>query len=220
MGKLESSRGRAQGLGTAYARALASEGRGCRDLRHPAGSERRGRRDRGDERSNGARVSLRCLGCRRPIRGFVDSVLRDFGGVDVVVMNAAIYGSSPLDLSREEALSEYERFYNTNVRSVYLLERAFAASLVEREGDIVVISTDHVLPPLEPGRHARRTRERPLRLLEVGAQRVHPGVGAWVRRPGPERARERPRRWAPRTRRCCGASSRAMARPTRSWRAG
>ena len=149
-GKVGVVTGAAQGLGTAYARALASEGADVAicDIQPEVSAV-------ADEIAATSGRTVRAYPCdvsdAEAIRGFVDGVLRDFGGVDVVVMNAAIYGSSPLDLSREEALSEYQRFYDTNVKSVYLLERAFAPSLVEREGDIVVISTDHVLPPLEPG---------------------------------------------------------------------
>ena len=149
-GKVGVVTGAAQGLGTAYARALASEGADVAicDVQQEVSAV-------GDEIAATSGQTVRAYHCdvsqEEAVRGFVDAVLRDFGGVDVLVMNAAIYGSTPLDLSREEALSEYQRFYDTNVKSIYLLERGFAASLVEREGDIVVISTDHILPPLEPG---------------------------------------------------------------------
>ena len=149
-GKVGVVTGAAQGLGTAYARALASEGADVAicDVQQEV-------RAVADEIAATSGRTVRAYHCdvsqQEAVRGFADSVLRDFGGVDVVVMNAGIYGSTPLDLSREAALSEYQRFYDTNVKSAYLLERAFAPSLVEREGDIVVISTDHILPPLEPG---------------------------------------------------------------------
>ncbi len=147
-GKVGVVTGAAQGLGTAYARALASEGADVAicDVQQEVSAV-------ADEIAATSGRTVRAYHCdvsqQEAVRGFVDSVLRDFGGVDVVVMNAGIYGSTPLDLSREAALSEYQRFFDTNVKSVYLLERAFAPSLVEREGDIVIISTDHVLPPLQ-----------------------------------------------------------------------
>ncbi len=149
-GKVGVVTGAAQGLGTAYARALASEGADVAicDVQQEV-------RAVADEIAATSGRTVRAYHCdvsqQEAVRGFADSVLRDFGGVDVVVMNAGIYGSTPLDLSREAALSEYQRFFDTNVKSVYLLERAFAPSLVEREGDIVIISTDHVLPPLQAG---------------------------------------------------------------------
>ena len=149
-GKVGVVTGAAQGLGTAYARALASEGADVAicDVKPEVSAV-------ADEIAATTGRTVRAYPCdvsqAEAVRAFADAVLRDFGGVDVVVMNAAIYGSTPLDLSREEALSEYQRFMDTNVRSVYLLERALAPSLVEREGDIVIISTDHVLPPVQPG---------------------------------------------------------------------
>ena len=158
-GKVGVVTGAAQGLGTAYARALASEGADVAvcDVKPEVSAV-------ADEIAATTGRTVRAYPCdvsdTEAVTGFVDAVLRDFGGVDVVVMNAGIYGSTPMDLPREEALSEYQRFMDTNVKSIYVLERAFAPSLVEREGDIVVISTDHILPPLEPGGHAggrRRT---------------------------------------------------------------
>ncbi len=150
-GKVAVVTGAAQGLGTAYARALANEGADIAvcDVKQEISAV-------ADEISATSGRTVRAYPCdvskTEAVRGFVDSVLLEFGGVDVVVMNAAIYGSTPLDLSREQALAEYQRFFDTNVKSVYLLGRAFAPSLVERgSGDIVVISTDHILPPVEAG---------------------------------------------------------------------
>ncbi|MXX18830.1 MAG: SDR family oxidoreductase, partial [Dehalococcoidia bacterium] len=142
--------GAALGLGSAYARAVACVGADVAvcDVKPEVSAV-------ADEIAATSGQTVRAYPCdvsdTEAVRGFVDAVLRDFGGVDVVVMNAGIYGSTPMDLPREEALSEYQRFMDTNVKSIYVLERAFAPSLVEREGDIVVISTDHILPPLEPG---------------------------------------------------------------------
>ena len=150
-GKVAVVTGAAQGLGTAYARALATEGADVAicDVKQEVSAV-------GDEIAATTGRTVRSYPCdvsdAEAVRGFADAVLRDFGGVDITVLNAAIYGSTPLDLSREEALSQYQRFFDTNVKSVYLCERAFAPSLVERGGgDIVVISTDHVLPPIGPG---------------------------------------------------------------------
>mgnify|MGYP003309245323 FL=1 len=149
-GKVAVVTGAAQGLGTAYARGLAKAGADVAvcDIQPEVSAV-------ADEIAATSGRTVRAYPCdvsnTEAVRGFVNSVLRDFGGVDVIVMNAGIYGSTPMDLSREEALAEYQRFFDTNVKSIYLLERAFAPSLVEREGDIVVISTDHILPPLEAG---------------------------------------------------------------------
>ena len=150
-GKVAVVTGAARGLGTAYARTLATEGADVAicDVKQEVSAV-------GDEIAATTGRTVRSYPCdvsdAEAVRGFADAVLRDFGGVDIIVLNAAIYGSTPLDLSREEALSQYQRFFDTNVKSVYLCERAFAPSLVERGGgDIVVISTDHVLPPIGPG---------------------------------------------------------------------
>ncbi len=150
-GKVGVVTGAAQGLGTGYAQALAGEGADVAicDVQPEVTAV-------ADEiaATSGQTVKAYLCDVSQPdaVKGFAESVLRDFGGLDVLVLNAGIYGSPPLDLPREEALSEYQRFFDTNVKGVYMCERAFAGSLIERGGgDIVVISADHIVPPLEPG---------------------------------------------------------------------
>jgi NAD(P)-dependent dehydrogenase (short-subunit alcohol dehydrogenase family) len=69
----------------------------------------------------------------------VDAVLeaaREFGGVDVMVNNAARYVSAPL---LEHDLSDLDRLYRTNVRGAFVGTRAAAADMSRRgqPGEIV-----------------------------------------------------------------------------------
>ncbi len=150
-GKIGVVTGAAQGLGTAYARTLAGEGADVAicDVQPEVSAVAS---EIAAASGQTVRAYLSDVSQAEAVREFADAVLRDFGGVDVLVLNAAIYDATPLDLPREEALAAYQRFFDTNVKSVYLCERAFAPSMVERGGgDIAVISTDHILPPLEAG---------------------------------------------------------------------
>ena len=150
-GKVGVVTGAAQGLGSGYARALAGEGADVAicDIQPEVTAI-------ADEMAANSGRTVKAYLCdvSQPdaVKRFAEAVLRDFGGVDILVLNAGIYGGPSLDLSREEALAEYQRFFDTNVKGVYMCERAFVGSLIERGGgDIVIPSTDHILPPLEPG---------------------------------------------------------------------
>jgi NAD(P)-dependent dehydrogenase (short-subunit alcohol dehydrogenase family) len=176
-GKVAVVTGAAQGLGEAYARALAAEGADgavC-DVRSPITAvaadiaKTTGRKVRG---------YICDVSRGEAVRAFADLVLRDFGGVDVLVLNAGIYMATPVDAPREEALADYERVMNTNVKGVYLCERAFVGSLVARGGgDIVIISTDHVLPPISAG----QTRQSPRTdLYDASKWALNGFVQAWA----------------------------------------
>jgi NAD(P)-dependent dehydrogenase (short-subunit alcohol dehydrogenase family) len=147
-GKVAVVTGAAQGLGAAYARALAAEGAGLAlcDVRP----------DVEEVAHKIANTTIRNVidyicDVSQPdaVRTFADSVLRDLGGVDVLVLNAGVYMATPIDVSREQTLADFQRVMDTNVKGVYLCERAFIGSIVERGGgDVVIISTDHILPPV------------------------------------------------------------------------
>lgn len=150
-GKVALVTGAAQGLGAAYAQALADAGADVAlcDVKPAVSAVARA-----IAASTGRTVrAYRCdVSQAEAVRRLAEDALRDFGGVDALVLNAAIYEPTPLDLSREAALAAYQRVMDTNVKGVYLCERAFVGSLIARGGgDIVIVSTDHVLPPLLPG---------------------------------------------------------------------
>ena len=156
-GKVAVVTGAAQGLGTVYARALAQEGADVAicDIQP---SVTQVASDLANE--TGRKVTGYVCDVSQPdaVKAFAEQVERDFGGVDVLVANAGVYERTPLELSREEALAAYERIMGTNAKSVYLCERAFIGSMLARGGgDIVIISTDHILPPVLPG----QTRQSP-----------------------------------------------------------
>jgi NAD(P)-dependent dehydrogenase (short-subunit alcohol dehydrogenase family) len=68
----------------------------------------------------------------------VDSVLRDFGGIDILVNAAGIIASGTIE---NTALADYDLMMNINVRSVLQLSQLALPSIIERKGNIVNVSS-------------------------------------------------------------------------------
>jgi NAD(P)-dependent dehydrogenase (short-subunit alcohol dehydrogenase family) len=68
----------------------------------------------------------------------VDSVLRDFGGMDILVNAAGIIASGTIE---NTALADYDLMMNINVRSVLQLSQLALPSIIERKGNIVNVSS-------------------------------------------------------------------------------
>jgi short-subunit dehydrogenase len=127
--------GASQGIGAAIARAFAADVRGVR-LALVARSS-----------ANLARVARTCLDlgadpgvfpCDVSDEGAVcaleKAVRRRFGSVDVLINNAGKYVGAPF-LSTSPA--DFDRMFSTNLRSLFLVSRAFAPGMVRRRrGDI------------------------------------------------------------------------------------
>jgi len=139
--------GGARGLGLAFAGALAAQGADVMigdidpDLvRSTADLVRRG-----SER--GVRVLVDRLDISAPddvARG-VEHAATLLGGIDIVINNAAVVRvTRPLDDDLATALADFEAVVGVNLRGTYLVGRAAIPYLVERGGDIVNITTDHV----------------------------------------------------------------------------
>jgi 3-oxoacyl-[acyl-carrier protein] reductase len=67
--------------------------------------------------------------------GVLEAAERAFGGVDVVVNNAAIYPSRRWD---DYGVEEFSRVLDTNVRSLYVMARAVVPSMIVRGGGSIV----------------------------------------------------------------------------------
>ncbi len=69
---------------------------------------------------------------------FVQNVLKDFGGIDVLVNAAGIIASGTVE---NTALADYDLMMNINVRSVFQLMQLALPSIIERKGNIVNVSS-------------------------------------------------------------------------------
>ena len=129
--------GASSGIGRACARALAREG-----ARLVLGGRRRARLDEvaaeltaaggqahgvpGDVREEAA------------CRALVDAALERFGALDCLVNAAGVIGSGGL---MQTEPGEWDRVMDSNLRSVYLMTRAAAPALIEKQGAIANLSS-------------------------------------------------------------------------------
>lgn len=70
--------------------------------------------------------------------GLIQSVLRDFGGIDILVNAAGIIASGTIENTTLEA---YDLMMNINVRSVLQLTQLALPSIIERKGNVVNVSS-------------------------------------------------------------------------------
>lgn len=69
---------------------------------------------------------------------FVTDVLRDFGGIDVLVNAAGIIANGTIE---NTTLDDYDLMMNINVRSIFQLTQLALPSIIERKGNIVNVSS-------------------------------------------------------------------------------
>jgi len=69
---------------------------------------------------------------------FVRGVLKDFGGIDILVNAAGIIASGTVE---NTTLADYDYMMNINVRSVFQLTQLALPSIIERKGNIVNVSS-------------------------------------------------------------------------------
>jgi 3-oxoacyl-[acyl-carrier protein] reductase len=125
--------GASRGLGEAMLVALLREGASCVAV------------DRDAQRNS---EMVRRLAAGGRIRGYVADVSTPefadgvvalareaFGGLDVVVNNAAIYPSKAWD---DYHLEEFDRVIDTNLRSAYVMARAAVPEMVRRGGGAII----------------------------------------------------------------------------------
>jgi len=94
-----------------------------------------------DLRVLGVRVHAQTADVTRPadIALLVESTEQDLGPITILVNNAGIGGFGPFQEKSEE---EWDRVLNTNLKSVFLVSRAVAPSMIRRGGgDIINISS-------------------------------------------------------------------------------
>jgi len=143
--------GAAQGLGEAFARALAAEGAAVAlfDLKEGVREVARDIEGANPGRTLAlvADVSLR-EDCER----VVASAAERFGGVDILVNNAGKWTQSLVTDPWEKALADFDEIMDTNVKGVMMMGRLCVPRMLERgSGDIVNISTYYVVPARSDG---------------------------------------------------------------------
>jgi NAD(P)-dependent dehydrogenase (short-subunit alcohol dehydrogenase family) len=130
-GKVAVVTGATSGIGMATARKFAAEGARVaatgRNARVLAGLEGRNIRTYEADLAN-----------ERATEDFAATVLRDLGGIDVLVNAAGIISMGTIE---NTTLADYDAMMNINVRSVLHLTQRLLPSIIERKGNIVNLSS-------------------------------------------------------------------------------
>ena len=127
--------GASQGIGAAIARAFAAEVPGVRLALLARSAANLASVARSCERLGATAAAFPCDVTDEPaVAAAADAVRDRFGAVDVLVNNAGKYAAAPL-LSTTAA--DFDRTIAANLRSLFLVTRAFAPAMVRRgRGDI------------------------------------------------------------------------------------
>jgi NAD(P)-dependent dehydrogenase (short-subunit alcohol dehydrogenase family) len=136
-GKVAIVTGAAQGIGEAYARALAREGASVvvADLNEDSGS----RIAKEIEAAGGTAMFVRCdVSDAESATAMVDATVAAYGGIDLLVNNAAIYGDMQFDLLITVDWDYYRKFMSVNMDGALVMTRAAYGSLQRRGGGAIV----------------------------------------------------------------------------------
>ena len=127
-GKVAIVTGAAGGIGEAYARALAAEGASVvvADLDEDKG------------RATAAEFVKVDVGDEASTLALASATVDRFGGIDLLVNNAAIYGTMQFDLLISVDWDYYQRFMGVNMNGALLCTRACYPHMAQRGGGAIV----------------------------------------------------------------------------------
>jgi NAD(P)-dependent dehydrogenase (short-subunit alcohol dehydrogenase family) len=156
-GKVAIVSGAAQGLGEAYARALAENGASVvafdvqDSIKDVAASIAA---DTGQRVEGVVADVSKQEDCQR----IIDDTVANFGGLDILINNAGTWKETPVDSSWEQTVADWDFIMDTNLKGVLMLSRLAVPKMRERgAGDIVNISTYYVLPARSNGTNQAHT---------------------------------------------------------------
>lgn len=131
-GKVAVVTGAAQGIGEAYARALAAEGASVvvADLNAEAGEK--------VAADVGGLFVRTDVSSAESAAAMVEAATAAYGGIDLLVNNAAIYGEMQFDLLITVDWDYYRRFMSVNMDGALVMTRACYQSMASRGGGAIV----------------------------------------------------------------------------------
>jgi NAD(P)-dependent dehydrogenase (short-subunit alcohol dehydrogenase family) len=136
-GKVAVVTGAAQGIGEAYARALAAEGAAVvvADLNDEAGTQVA----KQIEADGGRALFVRTdVSSAESAQAMMEAAVGEYGGIDLLVNNAAIYGDMQFDLLISVDWDYYRRFMSVNMDGALVMTRACYPEMQKRGGGAIV----------------------------------------------------------------------------------
>jgi NAD(P)-dependent dehydrogenase (short-subunit alcohol dehydrogenase family) len=136
-GKVAIVTGAAQGIGEAYARALAAEGASVvvADLNEDSGS----RVAKEIEAAGGTAIFVHTdVSDAASASAMAEAAVAAYGGIDCLVNNAAIYGDMQFDLLITVDWDYYRRFMGVNMDGALVVTRAVYPHMQRRGGGAIV----------------------------------------------------------------------------------
>jgi NAD(P)-dependent dehydrogenase (short-subunit alcohol dehydrogenase family) len=136
-GKVAVVTGAAQGIGEAYARGLAAEGASVvvADLKEDAGAVV----VKSIEAAGGTAMFVGCdVSSPESAQAMADAAANAFGGIDLLVNNAAIYGDMKFDLLITVDWDYYRKFMSVNMDGALVVTRAVYPYMQRRDGGAIV----------------------------------------------------------------------------------
>ena len=129
--------GAAQGIGEAYARALAAEGAAVvvADISTDAGEVVA----KSIESDGGRAMFVHTdVSSHDSANAMVSKVVGEYGGIDLLVNNAAIYGAMQFDLLISVDWDYYKKFMGVNMDGALVMTRAVYPEMQKRGGGAIV----------------------------------------------------------------------------------
>lgn len=132
--------GASQGIGAAIAKTFAREKKGCRIALVARNARKLATVQRACERLGATAVSFACdVSDDQAVAKLKREVTKELGPVDVLVNNAGSFTGAPL---LKFSVEEFDRMIAVNLRSVFLMSRAFIPGMVKaKRGDVFNMSS-------------------------------------------------------------------------------
>jgi NAD(P)-dependent dehydrogenase (short-subunit alcohol dehydrogenase family) len=136
-----------------------------------------------DIRRNGVRaLALACdVRQEKSVREAVKKVTREFGGLDLLVNNAAIYETVEFE---KITARQWEEMFATNVRGPFLMSQAALKSLRQRSGRIIHLGSLGGLRPWATHAHYCASKAALTMLTQVMAKALAPEIAVNCVAPG------------------------------------
>lgn len=130
--------GSSKGIGAAIAKRLAAEG-AVVFINYSRGREDANRLVKEINEQGGVAFPLQAnVGIEAEVNGLIQSIVEQYGRLDVLVNNAGVYATNSLEAFSD---AEYERHFNLNVKGLIYCCKAAVAAMPESGGSIVNISS-------------------------------------------------------------------------------